>query len=366
MPGVTAEATSRWRAVAIGHQGFANVGDEAILSGIERLLAGSRVSVVAVIAGDRAPVTAFPNARRLTSRRLLPTLAAARALRGAGVLLLAGGGLLHDHWPMVIPRYLAWTLLARALGARVAWVGVGVGPLRSRRARWLIGAAARIAAVRTVRDEPSLALLRGVPGRPSATVIPDPAFFLDPPGPDAARDGLGVIVRGPTPGDAHLGASLRAAILDLVRPRVARGERVELLAMADDTELVHELAAASDDGAGRRAGARVLPLDGRRAVEELAGYDRLVSLRLHGLILAALAATPCVPVSYDPKVSSVARQLGLADVTVALGDLDAPRLESALAAVGERSVRRRVAASVTRLRGERQRVVEVLERALDG
>lgn len=353
-------------AVAIGHQGFANVGDEAILSGIERVLAGSRLSVDTVIAGNRAPVMAFADARRVTSRRLFPTLAAARALSRADVLLLAGGGLLHDHWPMVLPRYLAWTVLARVLGARVAWVGIGVGPLRSKCARMLVGLAARLATVRTVRDEGSLAVLRRAPGSPNATIIPDPAFFLDRPDRSGPRSGLAVIVRRPTPTDSHLGARLNDAIVDIVRPRVARDERVVLLAMQDDDDLVEELSLATKNAAGRRARARALPLDAARTAEDLAGFEVVVSMRLHGLILAALAGTPCVPVSYDAKVSAVARQLGLEEATVSLAGVTPARLESAIAAVAEGPARRRVEGAVTGLRREREAVAALLERTLDG
>src|SRR5690606_4645669 len=124
------------RAVAVGYQGFGNLGDEAILAGIEELLGGTGIVVSHVVSGP-GPVSAFPAARRVPTRRMRPTLQALRALRRAQLLLISGGGLLNDHWATVVPTYLAWVVLGRLLGLRVAWLGVGVGPLRRRWSRLL-------------------------------------------------------------------------------------------------------------------------------------------------------------------------------------------------------------------------------------
>ena len=353
------------RAVALGYQGFGNVGDEAILAGIERLLDGSGIEVVAVIGGNREPIPAYPGAARVLSRRLLPTPAAVRAMRRAKVLLLAGGGLIHDHWPVVIPRYLAWSLLARGLGLRVAWVGVGLGPIRRPWARTMAGMTARLASAVTVRDQGSLEWIRHLAPRARASLLPDPAFFLPPPG-GSPRDGLGIIVRKPLPTQEHLEPALRAAIAGLARQRIADGQPVTLLSMERDLDYARAISATSRGANPSPPAARALPLEPAAALAELGGFTEVVSMRLHGLILCALADTPCLPIAYDPKVASTAALLGLGGHVTALHDVDAALLIDGLATVRDEAIRRMVRAAIDQIRSQSPHAVAPIRALVDG
>lgn len=349
------------RAVALGYQGFGNVGDEAILAGIEELLRETSLEIRCVIAGDRAPVAAFGGAERITSRRLLPSLAARSEMRGKDLLLLAGGGLIHDHWPIVIPRYLAWSMLARAMGLRIAWVGVGVGPIRRGWARRLAGRAVRLADLVTVRDEASAEIVRSVSPGTRPAVIPDPAYFLPLP-PVAARSGTAIIVRPPVPADASRGPALAGALADLALRRAAAGHEVVLVAMelahdADFARMVAERVAAAG---GPRPEVRPLSLDPATALAELATFDEAVSLRLHGLILCALAGTPCVPIVYDDKVAGAAAFLGLGEHAVPLAGVSGEILLDRLAGVATGLSREAVRQRVAEIREDRPRAAALI------
>jgi polysaccharide pyruvyl transferase CsaB len=362
-----APAGAPHRVVAIGYQGFGNVGDEAILTGIQAILAGSGVTVGWVACGpEPSSVAAFPDARRLSVPRLLPSAAAIRALARSSGLLLGGGGLIHDHWPTVIPRYLLWIVLARALGKRVVWLGVGVGPIRRRTQRSLARIALRLSAAALVRDDESAALLGGV--GPKVTVIPDPALF-NPSGPPVDRHPtrIGLVVRGPIPTSSDDPAALARRIVAVVEGLRARGREADLLTMggpADDafartlsTEAARRNVALEIGGLGPTPAA---------ALEAIGRYAALVSIRLHGLVLSAVAGVPCVPVAYDAKVRSAADALGLAEAVIDLDELAPETVLERLEGAMTPEDLERVAARVAAMRARKSEISGRVVRAFTG
>jgi polysaccharide pyruvyl transferase WcaK-like protein len=351
---------TRLRTVVLGYQGFGNVGDEAILTGAEQLLAGTDIEVSAVVCGPDA-VAGFPSARRIRTRRLRPTMAAMRALRKAQLLLLPGGGLLHDHWPTVMPLYLGWVLLARLHGTRVAWLGVGVGPLRSRRARWMAGRALRASSLVTVRDAESAEVVRGVAPGIGVAIVPDPAVFNTPPA-DAERRGIGLIVRGPTPGDEKRAGPMAEALGGAAAELARSGRGPVLMTFGGMGDRVFAEAVA---GRAELAGAAPMPIeeltpDPVATLARLAGFEAVVSVRLHGLILAAIAGTPAATIAYDPKVASWAARLGADEASVPLEQVSPEAILQALDRCVSVETTSRVAARLAELRGEGGRVRELL------
>lgn len=359
---------SRVPAIALGYQGFGNVGDEAILAGIERLLAPTPMRVRAVIAGDRAPVPACGDARRITSRRLLPTPGALRELRRGKVLLVTGGGLIHDHWPVVIPRYAIWSVLARSAGLRIAWIGVGVGPIRRPWQRRLAARAVAAAGLLTVRDQASAEWLERLLPNARAVVIPDPAFFLESPPAESSGGGLGLIVRPPVPGDAPLAGPLLDALAGVAATHCHAGRPVAIVTMERQFDAAFASAVADrvESAAGVRPGIAHLPLDPDAALGKLARFDAIVSVRMHGLILAALARVPCVPVVYDDKVAATASRLGLDEVGVPLHEASGALLAERLDEVATGVFRRTVQERVTALRAEAAQVSALLSDFANG
>jgi polysaccharide pyruvyl transferase WcaK-like protein len=90
-----------------------------------------------------------------------------------------------------------------------------------------------------------------------------------------------------------------------------RGQDTGLLARLQAEGLVPEALAARS---------REAPVTSpEQAMQLFAGAGLVLAMRLHGLILAALASAPCCALSYDPKVAAAAA--GLACPWV---DLEAP------------------------------------------
>ena len=213
----------------VGFQGFGNVGDEAILCGIESLL-GDRVDVEAIFSGGRQRIAAFPSAARIRTWHHLPTITAWRVLRRSRALAISGGGLINDHWATVIPRYVGWCLAARLAGCRVVWVGSGVGPIRRTVWRIVAGLGFRASRLVTVRDAASADWVRRCAPGTRVAQIPDPAFFMDRPAPaSAARPSgqvsgrLAIVARGPIRDDEDASLRLAEALADVVVGRADAG-----------------------------------------------------------------------------------------------------------------------------------------------
>jgi polysaccharide pyruvyl transferase WcaK-like protein len=340
------------RAAIIGYVGFGNLGDELILAGIEQLLDPTPIEVTTVFGGPELRQTAaFRGARRRSPWRLLPTPGALRDLYRVDLLIVGGGGLFNDYWPLLIPRYLAWIVAARVAGAGVIWIGVGVGPMRRLAWRWLARLAARLSETVLVRDRASADLLGGMSSR--VHVIPDPVLFLQPPSPTRPGRGLGLIVREPV----HATEADLGRMIELLAAFAAAGEaaglRSRLLMMAPAADRV--FAERMADRLVRDVARPPIEHLGPSAAEawrQLGGLQATVSVRLHGILLSAMAGVPCVPIAYDDKVVAAAERLGLGDVVV---HPDRPPPDAAarcLAAVQQPERVRLVAGRVSDLRGQ--------------
>jgi polysaccharide pyruvyl transferase WcaK-like protein len=342
------------RIVTLGYQGFGNLGDEAILAGIEQLLAGTGIEVSAVVGGTRAPIVAFPAARRVASDRSWPTREAIAILRRADALVLAGGGLLHDHWAAVVPRYLAWTLLARLLGRPVVWLGVGVGPFRRRWLRRVAGLTLRLSRLVLVRDLASATVAMAGGGRVDG-VIPDPALHLEPP-PAAAREGLVVVVRAPIRAEPAVAQRLLDALAGVIVEAAAGGVEASIVTFAGprDQPFADALAARVATRGQAAPAIEALGPDPLVGLARLGRAEAIVTVRLHGLLLAAIAGTPCAAVVYDDKIRDVAAELGLAEATVPLSELTAASLGAALGRARDRGFRAALAGRLDELRSTRE------------
>ncbi len=348
----------------VGFQGFGNLGDEALLAGIERLLDGTDAQVSTVFSGPcPETIDVFPEARRVVTLRHLPTLTALRRLRNIDLLILAGGGLFNDHWRTVVPRYAAWVLAARLTGARVAWVGVGVGPLQSAWSRWLTRLAAHASQVVLVRDRKSAALL----GSETVAVVPDPSLFNDRPPARETGTELGLIVRPPTRRHASRSMALVRALAEVGVSARARGLDPVVLTMAGAADRPFATSVAREMARRGLPGVRCEALGPSvaGALERLTRLRAIVTVRLHGMLLGALAGVPSVPIAYDDKVRALASELELGDLTVDIGDVSGPALVRALDRLLDGDRRDALRERIETLRGRSAQIASRLLEAAD-
>lgn len=290
VPTGSAPDAGRLRWLVSGYFGARNLGDEALLAGLLGGLRDRGARVVQVLSLDPAHTRALHG---VPARRRVCGLPA--ALLGSDVLVSGGGGLLQDVTSgRSLGYYLGVIRAARALRRRAVVYGQSLGPLS-------VGGQRRVQrALRGLplglRDAPSLALAQRL--GLSATAVADAALALPVP-PATQRDAVVLVPRG---GLSQATMALRA----LGEEAEARGLAVEGLACQPALDLpeVARLRA-------RLPTLRQLPVEPpEAALAALAGARLVVSVRLHGLVLATVAAVPHVGLAYDPKVAGFAQRSG--------------------------------------------------------
>ena len=327
------------RVLLVGYYGVDNLGDEAIRQAIEAAAAYVGVSVAYYV--SRRP-DADPHAVG-SGFRALPRLA--RVMREVDGVVLGGGGILKDEGLRLPLELLATAVLARALRRPVTLLGVGVGPIYTRLGSWLVQLTARLARVRAVRDVASADVLRSMgvrhvfigadpifttpPPEPIAPSVRGERAAVDPTGhatPDAARLAL-VSLRPwfhklPDQEAARRSELLADGVAAAIRQLVDAGWQATMVALywPRDRDAADAVVARVDRAAVASPSS---PLDWDGLVAAAGASSLVIAMRYHALAAAAIAGTPVVALAYEPKVRSLAEDLGVVCLDVDAKDLAA-------------------------------------------
>ncbi len=292
------------RPLLCGYYGEHNLGDDALLAVLLSMLPPQAEPLVT--AHDQALVRSRFGVATVERRRLGAVLA---ALDRCDALVLGGGSLLQDATSFRSLIYYAMLILwARARGRPVLLWGQGLGPLRRRRSRALVRALLPLVSDCSWRDPASAELASRLGGR--GRVGSDPVWAF----PSVAWRGMGgpiVLCWRPLSGMNPAGWQ---PYLDALARLVAESGRPVLwLAFHGDQDrgLLERLAGEGRIAEGlRRCSREERPGDPAEALRRFQEAGLVLAMRLHGLILAALAGAPCTALSYDPKVTAAAAAIG--------------------------------------------------------
>jgi polysaccharide pyruvyl transferase CsaB len=271
-----------------GYYGFQNAGDEAILEAIVHEVRARGHQ--AVVFSNNPSETAQRHGIEAVKRT--QPLAVWKALGTIDLLLSGGGGLLQDKTSSLsLWYYLTVINLAQRRGKPVYVFNQSLGPLSRRGEQRVRRALRRVPCY--FRDEASLAYGRSL--GLDAHLGADPALLLPPP-PVEREPSMVVLV--PKYGTEEANASLRK-LADRLR---VEGLEVVVLALQPgfDEPVLERFSSFT----------RELAWDPRRVSYLLAQAGYVVSVRLHGAILAAAAGTPFAGIAYDPKVAGFCRDAG--------------------------------------------------------
>ena len=339
------------RVVLLGLFGCGNFGNdgslEAMLNLLRRLRPDAQLICVCAkpdLIRDRFDVSALPISAAHTAdahshrrggrahkilEKLQDVLSTIRYARKFDLVLIPGTDILDDFGdrPRGMPwNILRWCMASRLLGAKVAFVCIGAGPIGHPLSRWMMKTAARLAHYRSYRDALSKDFMTGIGVNTCADpVFADLAFSLPPPlhreRPEAQRlvVGVGVMSYYGWYSFAEAGAETHRRYIDklarFVRSVLDRGHRVRLLIGETVDEgtvealLAHLQSQSPEIPEEDLVNAPASSLhDVMRQMQET---DVVVATRYHNIICALKLAKPTISLGYSKKHDVLMAQAGL-------------------------------------------------------
>lgn len=321
--------------VLSGYYGFNNIGDEAILFSIIQALRTIQPDLEITVLSNHPARTIALYQTAAVNRWCCREVAA--TLKECDLLISGGGSLLQDVTGLKsLAYYLGVIGLARTLGKPVFFYAQGIGPVQTRLGRALMKLVVNRVQVITVRDQESKndLLAMGINKLP-VTVTADPVLGLE----------LAKIDR--LPGEqilSRLGLDLTMPVLAVSVRSWREGTKALYAELANCCDrytvknwqvLFLPLHFPGDLAASRQVASlmkgKYFLLDQNLTVREftsvLSYCQIMLGMRLHALIMAAVAGVPVAGITYDPKIDRFLRQLGLAAACSVTGDYDNIRIE---------------------------------------
>ena len=320
-----------------GYYGFGNAGDEALLSSIlQALLERERHAEITVISGNPVETT---NTHKVKAIGRFDMWKIYQAIHSCDMLISGGGSLLQDVTSArSLYYYLSIIALANALGKRVMIYAQGIGPLRKSLARATVGRVLNQVSMITVRDHASKEELfsLGIHNVP-ITVTADAVLGMHPVDTLVGRDILasyGVDFDRPI-----VGVSVRAW-KDCTAYQRTLAKALDQIQTAKNAQIVfipmqhREDTMEAETIAKQMKSKSTILADSYSTTELLAlsgSVDVMIGVRLHALVFSALMETPCLGISYDPKILNFLHMIGEDPV----GDLHTLTVEPIVARIVE-------------------------------
>lgn len=316
-----------------GYYGFGNAGDEALLSSIlQALLELEPQAEITVISGN--PVETM-NTHKVKAIGRFDMWKIYRAIYSCDMLISGGGSLLQDVTSTrSLYYYLSIIALANTLGKQVMIYAQGIGPLRKSLARATVGRVLNQVSHITVRDHVSKEelLSLGIHNVP-ITVTADAVLGMHPVDTTVGRkilESYGVTANRPI-----VGVSVRSW-KDCTKYQRILAEALDQIHRETNAYIVFIPMQHREDTMEAEAIAKHMTVtstvlaDAYSTTELLSlssCVDVMIGVRLHALVFSALMETPCLGISYDPKILNFLHMIGEEPV----GDLHTLTVEPVVA-----------------------------------
>ncbi|MFY0610033.1 MAG: polysaccharide pyruvyl transferase family protein [Hyphomicrobiaceae bacterium] len=262
-------------------------------------------------------------------------------------IIVPGTGILDDFGvgPIGMPYGIfKWSVMSRLVGSEFWLVSIGAGPIHHPISRFLMKWAARLASLRSYRDEISRDYMIGIGSDASQDpVFPDVAFGLPVPSmkqgqttPEAPLTvGVGVMTYYGWMQDSTVGRAVYKNYLNKLEAfatwlldnghfvRILMGEKSDLQAVNDLKTTLSEARPRLDRG---RVIAEV-PHDLHDIMRQIGEVDLVVATRFHNVVCALKAGRPTISLGYAKKNEALLADMGCDGFSQSIEEFDVDKLK---------------------------------------
>lgn len=250
-----------------------------------------------------------------------------RRIRSLDALVLAGGGQLCELWKDLPYNVFKFCMLAKLASKPLLLVGLGVGPLdrpwNKLFGKWSVG----LSDYASFRDIESQMLIANLGSKAETHVCPDPAYSLDVSqyapskvSPSACpKVGINPMAFcdpriWPRKDQGKYGSYIDK-MHDFILWLCRNGYSVEIFTsdLLIDRYAIEDLKAKldADRTPDRYQSVTIRPIVGlRELLEQMSGFDFVITSKFHGVIFSHLLAKPVISLSYHYKIDNLMRAVG--------------------------------------------------------
>jgi len=323
-----------------GFYGMGNLGDEAILQGIFKMLKnqGFEKKSICIFSPNPTRVKEAYGVKAVSSKSKILKLL--WFLKDVDILFLGGGGLLKDYGDSSksLFGWLRIITLAQKMGIKTATFCIGVDTVRFEESKKAIRSTLNKMDSISVRDRRSAEILKSLGVNKDIDIVGDPALVLvgDADMKKTSGSGLkngkvvvclrhwydqGFYTKDQDQYDSFLKSV--ASALDYLIEKYHVGIKCIPLRTTDyddDREVAKEIVVLMKNKKDVEMSDLVPSVDD--FIQELVKADLVLGMRLHSLILASSVGTPVIAFEYMPKVKAFMEEIGMKEFSLSMDNLN--------------------------------------------
>lgn len=308
-----------YKVLISGYYGFNNIGDESILRAVVDNLQ-ERIDDIEITVLSRDPVsTAEKYGIKSVNRKSIKSIIS--AVRKSDLLISGGGSLLQDVTSKKsILYYLIIMWMAQLFRKKIFIYSQGIGPINSNLNRSLTARTLSKVSGIVVRDEASKEFLAEIGVSVDKVVVTaDPVLRIKPASliigqKILQKEGIQINKDKLTVGFAIKERKLDSEFVNelcIAMERLINEKNAQIVLIpfhfSEDVSIIEEIE--------NRLGEKVYSIKHKYLTEEMlsiiGNMDLLVGVRLHALIHSAIMNVPMIGISYDPKINSFMKSIGM-------------------------------------------------------